>query len=74
MLSFSDEELRQELAADSQPAPLHHALKYFVRTGIAESLGQGRKPSDLSSAFLGGEIREDFAEMILKWFIVVCLF
>lgn len=55
----------RELAAGSQ---------YFVRTGIAQSLRQGQEPSDLSSAFLRGEIREDFAEMTLKWRIVVCLF
>lgn len=49
-------------------------FQYFVRTGIAQSLRQGQKPSDLSSGFLRGEIREDFAEMTLKWRIVVCLF
>lgn len=61
MLSSTD----RELAAGSQ---------YFVRTGIAQSLRQGQKPSDLSSAFSRGEIREAFAEMTLKWCIVVCLF
>lgn len=61
MLSSTD----RELAAGSQ---------YFVRTGIAQSLRQGWKPSDLSSAFLRGEITEAFAEMTLKWCIVVCLF
>ena len=69
-----DKELRRELAAGSQPAPLHHAPKYFVRAGTAESLGQGQKPSDLSSSFWRGEIREGFAEMVLKQCSVVCVF